>query len=91
MLVNTKSVYSLTEHLISSMFLSNSDRSHNIMILGHVILQHTIPCSGATQMHNWCATQMFAYVVSNMTSLFSSLQKKMLLFVFNCMYQAVSW
>jgi hypothetical protein len=29
------------------------DWSHNIMILGHVMLQHTIPCSGTTQMHNW--------------------------------------
>jgi hypothetical protein len=33
--------------------LNVADRSHNIMILGHVKLHHTIPCSGTTQMHNW--------------------------------------
>jgi hypothetical protein len=32
--------------------------SHNIMILGHVMVQHTIPCSGATQTHNLCVVYL---------------------------------
>jgi hypothetical protein len=32
--------------------MQHLDRLHNIMILGHVMLQHTIPCSGTTQMRN---------------------------------------
>jgi hypothetical protein len=25
---------------------------------GYVMLQHNIPCSGAMQMHNWCAIDL---------------------------------
>jgi hypothetical protein len=63
-----------TGHIIlCSLLLNVADRSHNIMILGHVMLQHTIPCSGTTQMHNCCVTDLLnvCLVISNMTSLFS--------------------
>jgi hypothetical protein len=41
-----------TGHIILCVWLLNvADRAH-IMILGHVMLQRTIPCSGDMQTHN---------------------------------------
>jgi hypothetical protein len=43
------------------------------MILGHVMLKHTIPCTGARQTHDRCVRDLLndCFVVSNMTPLFS--------------------
>jgi hypothetical protein len=44
-----------TGHIILCVWLLNvADRAHNIIILGHVMLQSTIPCSGDMQTHNLC-------------------------------------
>jgi hypothetical protein len=36
------------------LLLNVADRSHDMTILGHVMLQRTTPCSGDTQTHNFC-------------------------------------
>jgi hypothetical protein len=36
------------------LLLNVVDQSHGMMILGHVMLQHTIPCYGNTHTHNLC-------------------------------------
>jgi hypothetical protein len=44
-----------TDHKIFCVWLLNvGDQAHNIMFLGHAMLQHTIPCSCAMQTHNLC-------------------------------------
>jgi hypothetical protein len=35
-----------------------ADRSHDMTILGHVMLQHIIPCSCDTQTHNLCVVYL---------------------------------
>jgi hypothetical protein len=36
------------------LLVNMADRSHDMTILGHIMLQHIIPCSGAMQTHNLC-------------------------------------
>jgi hypothetical protein len=55
-----------TSHGIWCFLLSNvADQSLHMTFLGHVMLQHTICCSGAMQTHNLCVVYVLNVVLSS--------------------------
>jgi hypothetical protein len=75
------------------LLLNVADRSRHMTLLGHVMLQHTIPCSGVTQAHNCCVIELLniCLVVSkhDLAVFLSHSKWKCLCSSSSCMYQAV--